>query len=73
MNCRVINGIIFGLSLVSLMISMKLFYNMGVYVDEANSSLDVVLGGEFWLWMDWIRIAFIAVICLISFVKLIRR
>lgn len=73
MNCRVINGIIFGLSLVSLMISMKLFYNMGVYVDEANSSLDVVLGGEFWLWMDWIRIAFIAVICLLSFVKLIRR
>lgn len=55
------------------MISMKLFYNMGVYVDEANSSLDVVLGGEFWLWMDWIRLAFIAVICLISFVKLIRR
>ena len=41
---------------------MKLFYNMGVYVDEANSSLDVVLGGEFWLWMDWIRLAFIAVI-----------
>ncbi|MDO4926412.1 MAG: hypothetical protein Q3980_12250 [Turicibacter sp.] len=73
MNCRVINGIIFGLSLVSLMISMKLFYNMGVYVDEANSSLDVVLGGEFWLWMDWIRLAFIAVICLLSFVKLIRR
>lgn len=73
MNCRVINGIIFGLSLVILMISMKLFYNMGVYVDEANSSLDVVLGGEFWLWMDWIRLAFIAVICLLSFVKLIRR
>lgn len=73
MNCRVINGIIFGLSLVSLMISMKLVYNMGVYVDEANSSLDVVLGGEFWLWMDWIRLAFIAVICLLSFVKLIRR
>lgn len=73
MNCRVINGIIFGLSLVSLMISMKLVYNMGVYVDEFNISLDVVLGGEFWLWMDWIRLAFIAVICLLSFVKLIRR
>lgn len=58
--------IVFILSLISLMISMKLFYNMGVYVDEFSTNPSTVLGGDFWLYMDWLRLAFIAVITAVS-------
>ena len=48
--------IIFTLSFVTFLISLKLFWNMGVYVDEAGTSPDKVCGGDFWLYMDWLRL-----------------
>lgn len=39
--------ILFILSLICLIISAKLFYQLGIYVDEANTSPSVVLGGNF--------------------------
>ena len=47
---------LFAVSLLTLLISLKLFWNMGVYVDEAGTSPDKVCGGEFWLYMDWLRL-----------------
>ena len=47
---------LFAVSLLTLLISLKLFCNMGVYVDEAGTSPDKVCGGEFWLYMDWLRL-----------------
>jgi len=47
---------LFAVSLLTLLISLKLFWNIGVYVDEAGTSPDKVCGGEFWLYMDWLRL-----------------
>ena len=67
---KIINMSIFLLSLISLIISLKLFWNMGIYVDEFNTSADVVLGGNLWLYMDWLRLGFSALICLLSGINL---
>lgn len=61
------------LSLVSLAISIKLFWNMGVYADEYGSSPVLVAGGWFWLRMDWVRLGLLLVLCVISGLRLIRR
>ena len=67
---KIINMSIFLLSIISLIISLKLFWNMGIYVDEFNTSPDVVLGGNLWLYMDWLRLGFSALICLLSGINL---
>ncbi|AEG61414.1 hypothetical protein V6C32_02870 [Desulforamulus ruminis] len=70
---RGINIVIFVLSLISLIISLKLFWNMGVYVDDYGSSPVLVSGGWFWLNMDWLRLGLLFVLCVISGLKLIKR
>lgn len=64
--------VIFIFSTAALFISLKLFYNMGIFVDEFNTSPAVVNGGEFWLMMDWLRLGLLAVISLVSGIKLFR-
>ena len=64
---------VFVLSLTSLLISLKLFWNMGVYADEYGSSPILISGGWFWLYMDWIRLGLLLVLCIISGLKLIKR
>ena len=73
MEGRKIRIVIFILSLISLVISVNLFWNLGVYVDEVNTSPDVVLGGMIWLYMDWLRLGFLALICLLSAINLFRK
>lgn len=58
--------ILFIISLVSLLISLKLFWNMGVFVDENNLSPAIVNGGDFWLTMDWMRLLLLFVLCIIT-------
>lgn len=70
MKGKFINISIFILSTISLIISLRLFWNMGIYVDEFNTSLDIVLGGDFWLYMDWLRLGFSAIICILSGISL---
>ncbi len=70
---RGLNIAVFVLSLVSLAISVKLFWNMGVYADEYGSSPVLVTGGWFWLGMDWVRLGLLLVLCVISGLRLIRR
>lgn len=67
---KIINMSILLLSIISLIISLKLFWNMGIYVDEFNTSADVVLGGNLWLYMDWLRLGFSALICILSGINL---
>ena len=59
--------IIFTLSFVTFLISLKLFWNMGVYVDEAGTFPDKVCGGDFWLYMDWLRLLLLLTISAITF------
>ena len=48
--------VLFAVTFLTFIISVKLFWNMGVYVDEAGTSPDKVCGGDFWLYMDWLRL-----------------
>lgn len=64
---------VFILSSVALVISMKLFYNLGIYVDEYNTSPDVVAGSDFWFYMNWLRLFILFLIVIISGVKLFQK
>ena len=70
MNIKLINFLIFVLSLICLIIETNLFYNVGIFVDEFNTSPDVVYGGDFWMQMDWLKLAFLALIVLLSGISL---
>lgn len=48
--------VLFVISLVILIITNGLFRNMGIYVDEVNTTPSIVSGGTFWLYMDWLRL-----------------
>lgn len=69
---KALNIIIFIGSLLALIISLKLFWNMGVFVDEFNTSPDVVCGGDFWLYMDWLRLFILAIITVASGINLLK-
>jgi hypothetical protein len=66
-----LNIVIFILSFISLVISLKLFWNMGAYADEYGSSPVLVSGGWFWLAMNWIKQGVLFILCLITGLKLI--
>lgn len=61
---------VFGLGLLCLIISVKLFWNMGVFADEYGSSPVLVTGGWFWLYMDWLRMGLLLALCVISGARL---
>ncbi len=73
MKNKVVYSIIFVLSVTSLVISLKLFYNMGIYVDEYGTSPDIVSGGDFWLYMDWLRLFLLAAVTLLSGIGMLRK
>ena len=63
-------AIVLLLCAVSLIISLVLFYHMGVFADEAGCSPADVCGGEGWLLADWLRLALLALACLLCGVSL---
>ena len=67
---RGINRVIFVFGVVSLVISIKLFINLGIYADEYGSSPVLVSGGWFWLSMNWIRLGLLLILSIISGSKL---
>lgn len=69
---RIASVAVFLLSLSSLLISLKLFYNMCIFVDEYNTTPATVCGGSFWLYMDWLRLALLFVLCITSFIGIVR-
>lgn len=73
MKGKFLNISIFVLSLVCLLISLRLFWNMGVYVDEFNTSPDVILEGSLWIIMDWIRLGSSALICTLLVINLFKK
>ncbi|MFD3258151.1 hypothetical protein ACE3MQ_06040 [Paenibacillus lentus] len=72
MNKRILSILIFALSFLSLIISLKLFWNLGIFVDEYNISPDIVSGGKFWLLMDWLRLLLLFLLCVISAVNIFK-
>ncbi|MBD7984300.1 hypothetical protein H9649_06900 [Sporosarcina sp. Sa2YVA2] len=57
---------LFIISFASLLISLKLFWNFGIFVDEYNLSPAIVNGGDFWLTMDWMRLLLLFVLSMIT-------
>ena len=43
-----------------------------MYVDDYGADPVLVTGGSFWLYMDWIRLGLLLVLCVISGLKLIK-
>lgn len=70
MKSKILKSSIFVLSIICFLITFKLAFNMGVYVDEFNTSPDVVLGGEIWLNMYWLRLVVSGLICVLSGISL---
>ncbi|MCT4565259.1 MAG: hypothetical protein N4A68_13220 [Maledivibacter sp.] len=65
--------IVFILSGMVLLISLRLFWNMGIYVDEHNTTPSVISGSDFWLYMDWLRLVLLTVIFIISATSLFHK
>lgn len=65
--------VLFILSFASLIISLKLFWNLGIFVDEYNLSPEVVNGGGFWLTMDWMRLVLLFVLCVITGMEILKK
>ncbi len=70
MKEKTLKIIIFVLSFICLIISLKLFWNLAIYVDEFNTSPDVVFGDEFWFSMNWLKLFLSGVICILSGISL---
>lgn len=61
------------LSLLSLFISLKIFYNLGFYVDEVNTNPSVVLGGDIWLLMSWLNFVILGIILVMASINLLKK
>jgi len=72
MGKRKLSVVVFILSLFSLLISLKLFWNLAIFADEYNSSPAIVNGGEFWLAMDWLRLLLLLLLCVVSGISIFK-
>ncbi len=57
---------VFVLSLLSLLISIGLFWNQAIFADEHNVAAAKISGGTFWLNMDWLRLLLLLILCILS-------
>lgn len=73
MRKRYMDFIIFIFSTVSFLISAKLFWNMGVYIDEYGVSADTISGGNFWASMDLLRVIILGALFIISLLRLFKQ
>ena len=73
MKNKFLNISIFVISIFCLIISLKLFWNMGIYIDEANTTPSLICGGDFWLKMDWLRLFASGFLVILSGINLFNR
>lgn len=67
---RFIGVLIFLLSIVCFIISVDVFYIQSIFVDEHNFSMGEIFGGNFNLYMVWIRLFLQAVLCILSGIRM---
>ena len=70
---KLVNRAIFLLSVISLVISMVLFYNLGIYCDEYNASTEMIYGGNWGLLLEWGNLIILFFICLLAGLRLFRK
>lgn len=71
MKIKVVSGINIVLQIVCLLISLKLFWNTAIFVDEYNLSPDIVLGGMGWLVMSWTVLGLLGAIIILTGITVI--
>ena len=54
---------------ICLWIKCNLMYNIGVYVDENNTSPDNVYGSMFWLYGDWILLLLLIILMIVTIIQ----
>ena len=64
---RFIGVLIFLLSIVCFIISVDVFYIQAIFVDEHNFSMGEIFGGNFNLYMVWIRLF---LLCILSGIRM---
>lgn len=69
---KILEIVVFTLSIICLCISMKQFWDVGIFVDEHNFSPSMIFGGMFGMILEWVRLAFLFIICLLSFVNILQ-
>ncbi|KGN02439.1 hypothetical protein Z969_04990 [Clostridium novyi A str. 4570] len=67
---KIISILLVIISIASLFISIKLFWNTGIFVDEYNLTPSIVNGGQFWSSMDWIRLLLLAIMSILCIINL---
>lgn len=72
MKNKILNISTLFISFITLFISIKLFYNIGVFCDENNSSPDIVYGGYIYSILSWISLALLLLLCIISVIKVLK-
>lgn len=70
---KLVNRAIFLLSVISLVISMVLFYNLAIYCDEYNASPAMIYGGNWGLLLEWGNLIILFFICLLAGFRLFRK
>ncbi|AUN13528.1 Uncharacterised protein [[Clostridium] sordellii] len=73
MSTKLINIIIFILSLVALIISANIFINISIFSNETKTSLPIIYGSTFWFYMNWARLGFLSVICVLTGVNIFNK
>ena len=66
MKNKILNRISILLSMSCLIISLVITYNIAIYSDEFGSSPRIIFGGDFWLYMYWLQLFFLAVLVFVS-------
>lgn len=64
---------VFCIAAASLLITLNQFWNLGIYVDEHGTSPAVVLGGELQLYLSWVKLLLLGLLCLILFVDAVAK
>lgn len=64
--------LVFICSMIIFIISVNLFYQMGIFVDENNTTPSAICGGDFWLMADWLRLALSGFLTIFSGIAFLR-
>ena len=65
------NSLVFVFSLLSLIIVMRTFWYVGIFVDANNTSPANVYGGAFWSTAQWVLMPMLFIIVLLSAYQII--
>ena len=73
MKNRLINIGIFVLVFSTLIISLGIFWNVGIYVDEANATPAMIYGRNFWVYMAWLRLGLLGFVTFLLGIKIFKK